>query len=543
MGNNNRVAAATFADDDNRSVDEDKLTIDLRYVLRNARSFRAMGRSALLVLHFALLFIVAWALRPDLAAAKDALNAHFSEVAEDDNHGSAWEDALNQHQGLSHFLGFYRNAAQDSAERYPDSPEMIAWGDGVILRWAVVRIDLNYHCDRPPPTPALGTCAVNADAANDLLGATSGQWTSMVYPSSFPSQLKSIEFPIYRQGDTQEDLVGQVDALAADIAVLTNLSPTVIIFAVMEDGYHPGRLFELVSETTSITGVWINRTVWGTKRLTFRTEIYSTSYGMLMSKTSMFVILVNFLCIVIALVRLVDEIHDIQLAKHIYESIWEGYIDFWSVVDLVTITATIVTSLLIMILSSTMASQLTALTVEGFNFTLTRYLVVTVTATWVTTLFMIGITTSLLVCISILKYFSDTHPGLALFSMTLWRARRPLQDIILVVLYIIFFIAMVVWLIFSWMGGNAEFVTFWGTLMSIINLTLGFYDFQAFTGGREFAWTALVMFVTIIFVVCVFGLVIISQNIILAIISDAYSKMDSLRPGGEGSRSLGLSVS
>ncbi|KAG1655008.1 hypothetical protein FOA52_008828 [Chlamydomonas sp. UWO 241] len=471
--------------------------------------------------HLSLLFIAAWTLRPDLAAPKDALNAHFSEVADDDNHGSAWDAALNQKQGVSHLLGFYRNAAEDSADRYPNSPEIVAWGDGVVLRWAVARIDLNYNCNSPPPTPALGMCAPNAAAANALLGATAEQWAQVTLPGFYPAELVAIEFPIYSEGDTQEVLVRQIDALAADIAILTSLSPGLMIYAIMEDGYNLGRYFELISESTSITGVWINSET----PPTYRSEIYSTSYAMIMTKTSMYVIVANFLCLIMGLLRLGDEIHDMQLAKHIHGSIWKGYVDFWNVMDLITITLTIVTSILIMALSTSSASQLTALTVDGFTFTLSDYANLTTTNILLTTVFMTSIITALLVCISIFKYFSATHPGLALFSATLWRARRPLQDIILVVLYIIVFISMVVWLIFSWMGGNAEFITFGGTFVSIINLCLGFYDFQEFTGGREFAWTALVIFVTIIFVVCVFGLVIISQNIILAIIADAYSKV------------------
>lgn len=47
-------------------------------------------------------------------------------------------------------------------------------------------------------------------------------------------------------------------------------------------------------------------------------------------------------------------------------------------------------------------------------------------------------------------------------------------------------------------------------------------DYEQFTGGREYAWNVLSVFVSILFVLAVFGLVIISQNLILAVISDAY---------------------
>eukprot|EP00955_Chlamydomonas_euryale_P110983 366030-Chlamydomonas_euryale.AAC.3 len=104
---------------------------------------------------------------------------------------------------------------------------------------------------------------------------------------------------------------------------------------------------------------------------------------------------------------------------------------------------------------------------------------------WATSVYMAVVFTALVTCISIFKYFRAVHPGLALFSETMYLARRPLINILTVVLYILAFIAMTVWLIFSWMGGNANFSTFALTFISIVNLCLGFYDYDAFTGGRE----------------------------------------------------------
>ncbi len=57
-------------------------------------------------------------------------------------------------------------------------------------------------------------------------------------------------------------------------------------------------------------------------------------------------------------------------------------------------------------------------------------------------------------------------------------ACRPLWDIIIIVIYILIVVAIIVWNIFSWLGGNDQFVTIKSTMVAVINLCLGFCEFD-----------------------------------------------------------------
>ena len=120
------------------------------------------------------------------------------------------------------------------------------------------------------------------------------------------------------------------------------------------------------------------------------------------------------------------------------------------------------------------------------------------------------------------KYFRS-HRGLGVFVAVFARTVNSVQD------FLVWFVAIIGWLtvvfnlVFTLVGANPDFAEPGGSLNAIGLLTFGFYDYESlYNDGIGFGFTPYIS--TIIFWLLVFITLMFAQNIILAIVVEAYDK-------------------
>jgi hypothetical protein len=119
------------------------------------------------------------------------------------------------------------------------------------------------------------------------------------------------------------------------------------------------------------------------------------------------------------------------------------------------------------------------------------------------------------------KYFR-AHRGLGVFIQVFAKTVKSVQD------FLVWFIAIIGWLtvvynlLYTLVGANSDFATPGGSLNAVALLTFGFYDYETlFNTGLGFGFTPWMS--TVLFWLLVFIALMFAQNIILAIVAEAYS--------------------
>lgn len=127
-----------------------------------------------------------------------------------------------------------------------------------------------------------------------------------------------------------------------------------------------------------------------------------------------------------------------------------------------------------------------------------------------------------LICFRIMRYMR-VHTGLKAFYQVFIIAAREFIDFGVFLLYILLLLGAAVFAFFQLSGGNPQFLRFQDGLSLMGRLTFGFLDYTEFNNlslGLGTAYSA----VTALFWFGVLLLVVYSQNIILAIVAEAYEE-------------------
>ncbi|KAG1676331.1 hypothetical protein FOA52_001126 [Chlamydomonas sp. UWO 241] len=499
------------------------MVVDLKQVVQHARSMQALRSSVVLLVSLMLIFVSAAVIRPDLDRVKDTLNKCFDDIEDSVGHSMEWKTRITQKQGEQMVMQMYLNAVADSEDRFVGDEDTVAFAEGIWLKWLYVYIDTGSYCgEQKPYSDLLGMCITKGEGINvwEALEGTYDKWKNYGQPNGY------YYYKLFDGESSRDDLQANLDALSEDLDNLNLISPVMTFQVMLSDGYRE-YVTAFWETSVSITQLkWIDASM----PPLYRASIGHTTYPMLVAnggtddntaETMAFQVLV----LIFAVWRFVDEVHEMQVSYHTTGSMGPYFCSTWNIIDLFSILFSFGLTIAAMVLGDLTRSRVSEYITES-DFMVDPYILSTqviLYGNYLTSMFLALVVVALVTSVSIFKYFRELHPGLALFSETMSKAQRPLVNVVIVVIYIMVAISLTVWLVFSWLGANSNFETFGSTFLSILNLCLGFYDYEQFTGGREYAWTVLVVFMSILFVITVFGLVIISQNLILAVIAEAYA--------------------
>eukprot|EP00879_Flechtneria_rotunda_P000618 GHRR01000731.1.p1 GENE.GHRR01000731.1~~GHRR01000731.1.p1 ORF type:complete len:1462 (+),score=478.47 GHRR01000731.1:180-4565(+) len=143
-------------------------------------------------------------------------------------------------------------------------------------------------------------------------------------------------------------------------------------------------------------------------------------------------------------------------------------------------------------------------------------------AHWYAAWLYMGIVVDFLIFLRIARYMR-IHVGLKAFYQVFIIAAREFLDFAVFLLFILVLLGSAVFAFFQLTGGNYQFLRFADGLSVMTRLTFGFLNYQEFQ-SQALGVGAAVSTVTLLFWVAVLLLVVYTQNIILAIVAEAYEE-------------------
>eukprot|EP00775_Hariotina_reticulata_P010000 gene10000-10154_t len=133
-----------------------------------------------------------------------------------------------------------------------------------------------------------------------------------------------------------------------------------------------------------------------------------------------------------------------------------------------------------------------------------------------------GIVVDFVICLRMARYMR-IHVGLKAFYQVFIIAAREFLDFAVFLLYILVLLGSTVFAFFQLTGGNYQFLRFADGLSVMSRLTFGFLTYDEFQ-SQALGVGAAVSAVTFLFWVAVLLLVVYTQNIVLAIVAEAYEE-------------------
>ncbi|KAG2499396.1 hypothetical protein HYH03_002970 [Edaphochlamys debaryana] len=450
-------------------------------------------------------------------------------------HSQAFADAVSMPDSIGYMTGWMQNLVASSETRFPKDDGLLYVAEGLEVKhmfWIGVTSPLPT-CKGPAavvvpetrpcrPQPLLTDVAAKLQAATNLtfsLASSNTVWRSWYQPI--------ITTRLWSNGEPRANAAAALAALAsADaLAIAANQLVETDIYIMVKDVYdrESYAMFRLMAWMATddpydtpkvVTG---HRAVRSAQTLPLPTKLSPVAHAL----TIIFFIWCGF--------RLFLEVMEALLHRALLGSVWR-YFSFLNCLELAM--------LLVVTVSASMRYSLVASNSEllGRATQLGWAAMDPAADAELSQLYENGITLYILwytwlaptavLAIMVFRHL-NVHAGVGVFTELLSIAATPLKDLGLVIIYIIILCATINYLFFILVGSNLDLRTWGESFLTTILLALGYYDYNAFTVNNiAFStWTPIAAFM---FVLMALALVIIAQNVILAIIGVAYDKATEL---------------